>query len=483
MPSPPGGEPQRRSHPRIPLRLRVHLEFQEQRCFLSESATEISVEGMFIRSENPRKPGERFLFEARLGERGPNLGGAGEVVWARLEGSGASPGMGARIFELEDATRELLLHLTEVFRAGGSEGVEREVAALVAAHEARVEDDPTVSVPSSAAALQDPQSLPLFPQRGCGPVPEPLVPSDLLPDPSASASGPEQASKGALPPAPAPAEDQAPALAGGAPSAECEAVPRGAALTPVAAQEVLPIDPASPSEVPATAPLDLALKDGEPPQDRAAAPAAHGDRGVAPEPEVSAAPRRGHRALGRLLAVGGLLLLGGAGGWYLVRPQGADRSPVARVAPVGQPAAGGEWQIVGRANSEEVAATGEPWGAARPASPPGEFRAVRAIGWRQQGDALVVAIGLDGSPVKERIRLLRLSQGPPRVVLKLAGIAERYEDEQLEVGSSQVSRIRIGFHRGSNGHEQHLVFDLGGGEVEVRSLAHGESGIELLFAR
>jgi len=150
-----GAASQRRGFPRVPLRAKVRMEFAEQRCFLSEWAVNLSPGGMFVRSEAPMAPGQRFHFDAGLTSKGPRFEGNGEVLWVRREweGSARPPGFAVRFRELQEEGRSILLRLADVFLAHGVAAMQEELQAMsVAWQRRRLEDESTdVILPDDGA--------------------------------------------------------------------------------------------------------------------------------------------------------------------------------------------------------------------------------------------------------------------------------------------------------------------------------------------
>src|SRR5262249_26214433 len=139
-----GGDPQRRAFPRIPLRVKVRMEFAELRCFLSEWAVNLSPGGMFVRSEAPVAPGQRFVFEADLSRRGPRFGGTAQVLWVRREWDGNSrpPGFAVRFLELEQFGAVAIQRLADAFLAHGLGAMQEELAVLATEwQERRIEEE------------------------------------------------------------------------------------------------------------------------------------------------------------------------------------------------------------------------------------------------------------------------------------------------------------------------------------------------------
>ena len=195
----PGAAPQRRAFSRVPLRAKVRMEFVEQRCFLGEWAVNLSAGGMFVRSEAPVAPGQRFDFDAALTPSGPRFLGRGEVLWVRREWEGASrpPGFAVRFLELEEAGRRAIQHLGEVFLQRGVAAMQQELAALAEEFQRqRLEDEPTGELGQAA-------------------TPEGVLPDTAVIDPGAWTEPPAQESGAAAAEArasPAPSETASEAL-------------------------------------------------------------------------------------------------------------------------------------------------------------------------------------------------------------------------------------------------------------------------------
>lgn len=192
----PSAAPQRRAFSRVPLRAKVRMEFVEQRCFLGEWAVNVSPGGMFVRSEAPVAPGQRFDFDAALTPTGPRFLGRGEVLWVRREWEGASrpPGFAVRFLELEEAGRRAIQRLGEVFLQQGVAAMQEELSALAEEWQRqRLEDEPTGE---------------LEPAGGEGGVlPDTAVISPAWADPGADGASPPE-------PQPTSAADPPPATAG-----------------------------------------------------------------------------------------------------------------------------------------------------------------------------------------------------------------------------------------------------------------------------
>src|SRR5688572_2504961 len=138
-----GAPSQRRAFPRVPLRAKVRMEFAEHRFFLSEWAVNLSPGGMFVRSEAPIVPGQRFHFDAGLTAKGPRFEGVGEVMWVRREweGNARPPGFAVRFLELQQDGVDAMQQLADVFLDKGVGAMQEELMAMAAAWQRRRLDD------------------------------------------------------------------------------------------------------------------------------------------------------------------------------------------------------------------------------------------------------------------------------------------------------------------------------------------------------
>ena len=66
--------------------------------------SDLSASGMFIATDSPRRPGERFRLVFSIPDSGPEIIAEAEVVWAREPGSWPpdEQGMGVRFLGISD---------------------------------------------------------------------------------------------------------------------------------------------------------------------------------------------------------------------------------------------------------------------------------------------------------------------------------------------------------------------------------------------
>jgi uncharacterized protein (TIGR02266 family) len=111
---------------RVPLQRKISLKFKEFRGFITEHSANISMGGMFIRTDTPQPPGTIFDFEFTLGDGYTLIHGIGEVVWVREadEGPDRPPGMGVRFLNLDPESRQLVDRIVlERLRREGASGL------------------------------------------------------------------------------------------------------------------------------------------------------------------------------------------------------------------------------------------------------------------------------------------------------------------------------------------------------------------------
>lgn len=95
---------------RVPLRRKVILKFHHFGGFFVEYSANISLTGMFIKTDSPKPPGSVFIFEIWLGEEYKLVHGLGEVVWLRDEDDGPDDpaGMGVRFIKMRDDSQAVV---------------------------------------------------------------------------------------------------------------------------------------------------------------------------------------------------------------------------------------------------------------------------------------------------------------------------------------------------------------------------------------
>ena len=131
---------------RVPLDRRIALSFPDIEGFVLEYAANLSMSGMFVRSERTHPPGTPVSFELRLEDGAPLVRGEGWVVWCRgADEPGRGPaGMGIEFGELDEKSRRFVRWLIlsqlpegaapyDVRTVGGQGSEGRESAAFASA--------------------------------------------------------------------------------------------------------------------------------------------------------------------------------------------------------------------------------------------------------------------------------------------------------------------------------------------------------------
>ncbi|MDH3745650.1 MAG: PilZ domain-containing protein, partial [Acidobacteriota bacterium] len=112
------GQPQPEEMPlerrRVEIKSPISIRFDRFDDFENEVSGDLSLSGMFIRSDHPKPPGTIFTFEYQLDDF-PLVSGRAEVVWTRIrsQGPGMVPGMGVRFLDLDDSSRNVIRRLVE----------------------------------------------------------------------------------------------------------------------------------------------------------------------------------------------------------------------------------------------------------------------------------------------------------------------------------------------------------------------------------
>ncbi|MGB6855073.1 MAG: PilZ domain-containing protein [Thermoanaerobaculia bacterium] len=100
---------------RIPFREPVIVAYDKFEEFVEEVSENLSMNGMFVRSIRPKRPGTVLSFEFRLGEDMSLIQGQAEVAWRRptTEGPDQPAGMGVRFLKIDLRSRDLIKRLVK----------------------------------------------------------------------------------------------------------------------------------------------------------------------------------------------------------------------------------------------------------------------------------------------------------------------------------------------------------------------------------
>jgi len=97
---------ERRKFVRIPIHKQIRLKFKDKEQFISNYVQDISLGGMYIKSNNPLPLGTIFNFEFEIGNDFPLISGSCMVVRNDKENDAA--GMGIKFLSLDPGSEKLI---------------------------------------------------------------------------------------------------------------------------------------------------------------------------------------------------------------------------------------------------------------------------------------------------------------------------------------------------------------------------------------
>ena len=112
----PTKDTDRRKYPRVPLSLLIQYRFDTLEDFLSEYSTDISIGGMFIRTDRPKDEGTLVYLQFYLRDGAKLIEGLGRVVRVNssdLQDGAASEGMGIEFVNFDEESMELIRQIVE----------------------------------------------------------------------------------------------------------------------------------------------------------------------------------------------------------------------------------------------------------------------------------------------------------------------------------------------------------------------------------
>jgi len=141
----------------------------------------------------------------------------------------------------------------------------------------------------------------------------------------------------------------------------------------------------------------------------------------------------------------------------------ATPSPSDVLAPTARATARPEASIGGAAANKEAGNHDlmEPPAAVtpRPTRNPVIASRVTAVTWNRTPDGTAVTLTTDGAIAPHRVRRFTMDH-PPRLVIQIVGIRVGYTPYQMNVATSELKDIRVGFHQDRRPPELHVVLDL-----------------------
>jgi type IV pilus assembly protein PilZ len=104
---------ERRKYPRVPLSLLIQYRFDTLEDFLSEYSTDISIGGMFIRTDKPKDEGTLVYLQFYLRDGAKLIEGLGRVVRVNPLDDQAAVGMGIEFVNFDEESMELIRQIVE----------------------------------------------------------------------------------------------------------------------------------------------------------------------------------------------------------------------------------------------------------------------------------------------------------------------------------------------------------------------------------
>jgi type IV pilus assembly protein PilZ len=107
---------ERRRYPRVPLSLLIQYRFDTLEDFLSEYSTNISIGGMFIRTDKPKDEGTLVYLQFYLRDGAKLIEGLGRVVRVNPADSASDKtevGMGIEFVNFDEESMELIHQIVE----------------------------------------------------------------------------------------------------------------------------------------------------------------------------------------------------------------------------------------------------------------------------------------------------------------------------------------------------------------------------------
>lgn len=461
------------------------LEFGSFQELLASCASRLSEEGVYFDTTEAGEIGSDVAFEVRVRDSFSVLRGDGEIVGATEEG------VFVRLAYLDQPSLKLLPRLVEHYRRHGIPLLELpEVEEIMEPEKTAEVQEPTVDdlwPEEEAAAPVEPAGLTLDdleaefltdddpdePESEPG-IEQEAAQGTLLVDATAASIPEEPAKEAEVDPEVEPVLVDPEELI--ADSRESE---EDLAANDIHLDELMTSEEPSPIAMPETAPVMEEIEI---------------DSGVPWLPDES--EKKSGRGLWVILLCVVLgAALGAAVYFFFLRPkEESSRIPAspaeiqARAVPAAQPAIEPTPMTTDPVEPplEDRIATAQQGGGSaelalvasrpQPAAPPTEIlTGVNRITWIDESDETIITLWGDGLFVAEQVDDFRVVGGAPREVVRIRGIRRPFAQQQIDLDTDHVRRIRIGLHQEADGVALHFVADLVDGDVELlRTEAAGE---------
>ncbi|NOZ87860.1 MAG: TIGR02266 family protein [Deltaproteobacteria bacterium] len=105
---------EKRRFPRRPLTLLIQYRGESLEALIAEYAEDVSLGGMFIRTDEPVPQGSIIFVQFTLPDGSSLFEGLAKVAWAREPGNNAPAGMGIEFLNLDQESRAVLKSLVEM---------------------------------------------------------------------------------------------------------------------------------------------------------------------------------------------------------------------------------------------------------------------------------------------------------------------------------------------------------------------------------
>jgi uncharacterized protein (TIGR02266 family) len=112
-----------RTTTRIPFESEVRVQFPDMEAFVSETAKNISLGGMFIATSEPAEVGHHFRFHLDIAGEVRFISGQAVVRWRRTQSTSGLPcGMGVEFIGLDEVSKSIIFRLIDNYiQAQGGE--------------------------------------------------------------------------------------------------------------------------------------------------------------------------------------------------------------------------------------------------------------------------------------------------------------------------------------------------------------------------
>jgi hypothetical protein len=427
----------------------IDLEFETLRQFREVMAPRLAYEGFFVATNEPLARGTPARFRFLLPDGFVLVEGTAVVAWARFEGGDPEkrPGMALLFNELEHQSREIIDELMDFHIATGGDPFEI---------------GPLASDPGDIGT----DALGVDPLETKVPVPEP----EPAPDPPRP--------RGKM------AEDVLPDWLSEV--AQKHDVDLSSDVTIPFGRTRQREDVQIPDPDPVQQDFEISLMPEE--EELEATPVFGDDSGVSeitvPPPEIRKAPKR--RRLGPLVGVVAVLVAAAVVVWWIAfRNPGETLQESAVVveeipeleAPTGvaeDPVKGAADLLAEMAEESVEEAAVKPPEVAEPAfeqprieEVSGPATRVLLVAATRIGDETVVTVRTNGELSLDSVKV-SLLKDPPRVWVRVLGIETFYRPNDIEVGTPEVERIRVGHHPEETPQSLYVVVDLQDPTAKVR---------------